>query len=84
MASQGPNGCGTGAASGAGTAWSNPTRITVNDGSFADSSLAAGGNSNQLQATNFGFSIPAGSTINGVLVESNQVGAGGEYFAKSA
>lgn len=63
--------CGTGAndASYGTHAWSNPTRITSNDGSLASTTLISG-STNYLKATNFNFStlIPAGSTITGIAV----------------
>lgn len=77
MASQGPNSAGTGSnvlvGSGVGqSAWVNPANITSSDNVY--SVYTVGDNfgdpnaSNRLQATNFGFTIPSGSTINGVLV----------------
>jgi hypothetical protein len=48
-------------------AWTNPTNAEVSDGVFATN---AGNNStgHYVKANNFGFSIPAGATINGILV----------------
>lgn len=73
MASQGPNSCGTGANDAAvGTrAWSNPTNIyTVNSSYASATSLSVGTfTTNYLKATNFGFSIPGGATIDGIVVE---------------
>ena len=55
--------------SGVGTvAWSNPDNAKVSDNVYATNS----GNtewSHYLKANNFGFSIPTGATINGILVE---------------
>lgn len=70
----GPNFAGTGGTSGTcngGTTfcWSSPANITANDSVFATVLLGAGGASNELQGTNFGFAIPTGSTINGITVE---------------
>jgi len=70
MPSQGPNSCGTGAnVTGVGTiAWSNPTNIYTNN----SVSATVGGvvaTSNYLRASNFGFSIPSGATIDGIVVE---------------
>jgi len=72
--SAGPTLAGTGGTSGGcdgGTTfcWSNPSNITANDGTFATVTLGASGTSNELQGTNFGFFIAAGSTINGITVE---------------
>ena len=61
---------GTGASvTGVGTvAWTSPGSITADDTSYATCALANSAQSNYLSATNFGFSIPAGSTINGIQV----------------
>ncbi len=71
MASEGPNSAGTGADdAGFGTpAWASPGSVTVSDNFSASVLLAAAGNSHYLKATNFGFAIPAGATIDGILVE---------------
>ncbi len=57
--------------------WTNPTNISANDGSEAEITAAsydANDHSYRLKATNFGFDadVPAGSTINGILVEIEQ------------
>lgn len=76
----GPNPAGTGSTSGTCNGistfcWSAPGNITGNDGVFASVAVGPGGTSNQLQATNFGFAIAAGSTINGIQVDTeNQSG----------
>ena len=68
----GPNGAGTGtndASAGTG-AWSGPGNITTENGVGANASVSSLQTPTQnLQATNFGFSIPAGSTIQGIFVE---------------
>lgn len=71
-ASQGPNAPGTAADDAAvGTrSWSTTSNVFVEDGNTA----AAGSNfpnqtTHYLKATNFGFSIPTGATIDGVIVE---------------
>ena len=72
MASEGPNNAGTGADdAGFGTpVWTDPGNITgASDISSASVVLAAAGNSHYLKATNFGFAIPAGATIDGIVVE---------------
>lgn len=70
--------CGTGAnnAGIGATAWTNPGNITANDNTTA--SCNAGASSQYLVASNFGFSIPAGSTINGItaIIEATE-GSGG-------
>lgn len=68
----GPNAPGTAAQSGASYAWSNVNNIKVQDGSLATEFLPGDpGNTpgNWLEATNFGFAIPGGSTITGIKVE---------------
>ena len=52
-------------------AWSNPNNAKVSDSVYATASDATGAASqtHYLKATNFGFSIPSGATINGILVE---------------
>ena len=72
MASQGPLSVGTAADDSAvgSITWSNTGNITASDNSRA--SAANGGAPTQahyLKATNFGFSIPSGATIDGILVE---------------
>jgi hypothetical protein len=64
----GPNGTGTGADDNSiGTvSWSNPGNVTAEDGSDAS---AGQGTSHYLKATNFGFSIPSGSSVDGITVE---------------
>lgn len=77
MASQGPNACGTGTnvSTGVSTfvAWSNPGNITVNDSSYATAAMRANVSQTRqtryLIASNFGFTIPVGATINGIVVE---------------
>jgi hypothetical protein len=61
----------TGAIGGIGTggvAWSNPSNITSSDNSYATVNLSNTDNTAQvLIATNFSFSLPLHSTINGVV-----------------
>lgn len=61
---------GTGANnSGAGTvAWSNPGNITGDEGSNATANNLGVSTTQYLQGTNFGFSIPDGAEIAGVIV----------------
>jgi len=50
--------------------WSNPDNAKANDGSYASYGIAYGPEySHYLKATNFGFSIPSGATIDGIKVE---------------
>lgn len=60
---------GTGAnLTGVGTeAWANPGNVTADDGSVANANAAsADEQTNYLVGSNFGFSIPAGATIDGI------------------
>ena len=57
--------------------WVSPGNISANDGAEAqitEASYDANDHSYRLKATNFGFDadVPAGSTINGILVEIEQ------------
>jgi hypothetical protein len=56
---------------GSGAAWGTPSAITVSDDTRATASIAAGGNSQVLRASNFGFTtadIPSGATITGIEI----------------
>ena len=67
--SQGPNLAGSGATSGGvGSSWTNTNRIIANDDSFSTSSISGFNHSEYLEASNFGFSIPVGATVNGIQV----------------
>jgi len=51
-------------------AWSNPMNATTSDGVYANAILPSiSYTTHYLKATNFGFSLPISSTINGILVE---------------
>lgn len=71
MASEGPLIAGTGAndASYGTTAWTNPGNVTANDGTDATCGVASGDTSQYLKSTNFGFAIPSGATIDGIIVK---------------
>lgn len=71
MASQGPNSPGTLAndASVGVEAWSFPSFAGNSDNSYANQALLSLTYSNYLKSTNFGFSIPSGATIDGIIVE---------------
>jgi hypothetical protein len=66
----GPNSPGGATASGTGNSWTSPTNVFTSNGVFASVFVSAAGTSNQLQVTNFGFAIPTGSTINGIMIET--------------
>src|SRR4051794_1268202 len=78
MATSGPNIAGTGADDAAvGTsAWFNPENITADDGGVATQLGLNGATSHYLKGTSFGFSIPSGATVNGILVEWERVAGG--------
>lgn len=61
-------GTGTSVTRGAGTAWTNPGNITANDGTTASCASGSSGSA-YLRASNFGFSIPANSLIQGFTVK---------------
>lgn len=74
MASEGPRSGGTFANDATvGTVdWSGPSNASASDNSYATSGSGtdpAGITTKYLKATNFGFSIPGGATIDGILVE---------------
>lgn len=74
MASQGPNSAGAGAnQTGVGTvAWSNPENVAQSDDTYATAFLFAGGGTYHLVCSSFGFSIPSGATIDGIVAEVEQ------------
>ena len=72
MATSGPNSPGTvtNVDNGGGRAWANPGNAASSNNSYATLTYVDGdGNADFLVAKNFGFSIPSGSTINGITVE---------------
>lgn len=71
-AALGPNNCGAGATvtSGA-TPWTNPGNI-ASSGLTATCLIPASGLSDKLEATSFGFAIPAGAIINGIQASVNR------------
>lgn len=71
MATEGPNSPGTtGSDSSVGTIdWSTTSNATASDDSYATAAIVGGEVTYYLTCTNFGFSIPSGVTINGIVVE---------------
>ncbi len=68
MASSGPNSPGT-LANDAGfgdDAWANAGNAASSNDVYATCAIGGGNSSQSLKATNFGFAIPGGATINGV------------------
>ena len=49
--------------------WNNPNNAKVSDNSDATASMTSEATSHYLKATNFGFTIPVGATIDGIIVE---------------
>jgi hypothetical protein len=87
MPSQGPLYVANGADdAGVGTvAWSNPSNAAGNpDDGYATAALGSGAVSHYLKCTSFGFSVPAGATIDGIVVEweKQATGAGGVTDAR--
>lgn len=69
-------------ASGGTLAWSNPNNAKVSDVAYATANgLFAGGNSHYLKATNFGFAVPDGATIDGIVVEIERKPSGSNKVA---
>ena len=66
--------------------WSNPDNAKVSDSSYAIADhTTAIDTSHYLKATNFGFSIPSGATIDGILVEAERLqGAGSGSASESS
>lgn len=58
------------------TGWTNSENAAASDNVFATSSIEFG-EGPLLQATNFGFTIPSGATITGIVVEWEKKKAGG-------
>ena len=71
MASQGPKSASAGAndASYGTVAWTQEGDIVSHNGAYAACSFSSVADSNYLKATNFGFTIPSGATIDGIVVE---------------
>lgn len=70
MASSGPNSGGTFSddSSVGTTAWTNVSNAASSNNLYAQCALNSGIDSHYLKCTNFGFAIPGGSTIDGVIV----------------
>ena len=52
-----------------GEVWSSPNNAKVSDNVYASNSVNSAKHLDYLRASNFGFAIPAGATINGIKVE---------------
>lgn len=71
MPTQGPNSSSTvvNDASIGTLAWSTITNVTSSDNTYARINTTGNGTANYIKCTDFGFSIPAGATIDGITVE---------------
>ncbi|MFT3680741.1 MAG: Ig-like domain-containing protein [Ferruginibacter sp.] len=75
--SAGPNFAGTGANGGGPDAnWSNATRVSANDDSYTTVSGTGNSFSDPLEASSFGFLIPANATITGIQVSIGRYRSG--------
>lgn len=81
MASQGPNNPGTGANDNSfgTTAWADPGNITSSNNAYATAEPVAASSTQYLKATNFGFSIPGGSTIDGIELKIERHSDDGDF-----
>lgn len=72
MASQGPLSPGTLADDSAvgTTAWTSPSNAGASDDSYTTANLTDNASTHYLKATNHAFTVPAGATINGIVVEA--------------
>jgi hypothetical protein len=77
---QGPSGPGTAVTSGSTSYnWTNASNALVDNSNAATATIVGKGSlTNTLRLTNFGFSIPVGATINGILVEIRMQGSNGK------
>ena len=77
MPSQGPKLAGAGSSEGSGTEWTNPGNITTSDNAYATSTVTASGVSDQLRGVTWGFTIPTGSLIEGIILSVERIGGAG-------
>lgn len=77
-ATSGPNNAGTGTnVNGPGTInWTNPGNVLSDNNAYVTATVN-GTTTEYLQATNYGFTIPAGATINGITVTVGRFGSTG-------
>ena len=62
----GPRGGGTFSGGGAGSIWTSPENAALQDAIYTGADLGPDSSTQDLQARNFGFSIPSTATINGI------------------
>jgi hypothetical protein len=58
--------------------WSSPSNALTQDDAYATASLGKGAVSHYLKVTNFGFSIPSGAKIKGIVVEVDRYAESGD------
>ncbi len=56
--------------------WNNPSKATASDDNKTQAAIGGGNTTNYLKATSFGFSIPVGDNIDGIMVEIERKGNG--------
>lgn len=80
--SEGPNNPGTMAddATVGTIAWANPDNAKTSNNNYATAFLFPTNHSHYLKATNFGFAISGGATIDGIIVEIERFGNGTDIF----
>lgn len=69
MASEGPNSPSTATEQEGGASWTNPNNVLASDNAYGVIVWDGDVGAKTVAVTNFGFSIPAGATIDGILVE---------------
>lgn len=57
-------------------AWANPDNAKVFDGVYSIAGIGEATTTHYLKATNFGFTIPVGSTIDGIIAEVDRKALG--------
>lgn len=57
--------------------WSNPSNVYSNDGAYAKAESTGPNATHYLKVTNFGFAIPSGATIDGIIVAIEKLGVPG-------
>jgi hypothetical protein len=81
---QAPGDASAGANSGSGTSWTNPANIADPSSYATITGMAHGSTSKFDKATGMGFSIPSGSTINGITIDFDQITGGSAVTAGEA
>lgn len=56
--------------------WNNPSNITAQDAVYAASTMSTGGVTDNLNASNYGFSLPNSAVINGIVVDISGLRSG--------